>query len=113
MALGLMFRTEMLPLSKQLTNLGGNLWIRTLTGGRAERIEYLLLHEFHNRKYIVPDKERPKKKAPGGRKRGKAKYAGGLVLEPKKVFMTNTFFFWISIPYILPLFRNSTCVTPL
>ena len=84
MALGLMFRTEMLPLSKQLTNLGGNLWIRTLTGGRAERIEYLLLHEFHNRKYIVPDKERPKKKAPGGRKRGKAKYAGGLVLEPKK-----------------------------
>ena len=42
------------------------------------------MHEFHNRKYIVPDKERPKKKAPGGRKRGKAKYAGGLVLEPKK-----------------------------
>ena len=81
-----MFRTEMLPLSKQLTNIGGNLWIRTLTGGRAERIEYLLLHEFHNRKYIVPDKERPKKKAgdSGGRKRGKAKYSGGLVLEPKK-----------------------------
>ena len=76
----------MLPLSKQLTNIGGNLWIRTLTGGRAERIEYLLLHEFHNRKYIVPDKERPKKKAgdSGGRKRGKAKYSGGLVLEPKK-----------------------------
>jgi hypothetical protein len=69
-----MHALEALPLSKQLTNLSGNLWSRTLAGGRAERIgmpptptwgsarradgrtEYLLLHEFQKRKFIVPDK---------------------------------------------------------
>lgn len=58
LALALMFKLQVLPLTKQLTNLAGNLWSRSLKGARAERIEYLLLHEFHQEKYIVPDKER-------------------------------------------------------
>ena len=45
-----------LPLTKQLTNLSGSLWSRTLAGQRAQRIEMLLLHEFHARKFILPDK---------------------------------------------------------
>lgn len=52
----LMIRLQILPLTKQLTNLAGNLWTRTMTGARAERNEFLLLHEFHEAKFIVPDK---------------------------------------------------------
>ncbi len=71
---------------------------RTLLGGRAERNEYLLLHAFHDKNYIFPDKQYGKKKtqqegedddtennkATTGRR--KPAYTGGLVLEPKKGF---------------------------
>ena len=84
LSLGLMFHLSILPLTRQLTNLSGFQWAKVLRGGRAQRIEYLLLHEFHSRKFIVPDKQQYK----GGfgeskPKRGKAQYAGGLVLDPK------------------------------
>src|SRR5438046_204413 len=49
-------KLQMLPLTKILTNLAGNSWARTLSGTRAERNEYILLHEFHRNKYICPDK---------------------------------------------------------
>ena len=56
LAMGLLFHFNVLPLTRQLTCLSGSLWARTLGGARAQRIEYLLLHEFHGRKYLVPDK---------------------------------------------------------
>ena len=89
---GLMSHLQILPLTKQLTNICGNLWSRTAKGSRAERIEFLLLHEFHRLKYVVPDKKtwatrRQQEKDKSAEKkpaRGKPQYAGGLVLEPKK-----------------------------
>ena len=65
-----------------------------MKGNRAERNEYLLLHEFHQLKYLVPEKRSAKQRMEelgggdeGGATAGnnnKAKYSGGLVLEPKK-----------------------------
>ena len=87
-------KVQMLPLTKILTNLAGNSWARTLSGTRAERNEYILLHEFHRNKYICPDKMYGKSKqkadednpdgddAAAGKK--KDKYKGGLVFEPEK-----------------------------
>lgn len=37
---------SILPLTRQLTCISGNIWSHTLRGARAERIEYLLCHEF-------------------------------------------------------------------
>lgn len=98
----LAFRLHLLSLSKQLTNIAGNLWNRTLTGARAERNEYLFLHEFHNLKFILPDKRQynqqyqqvdledsdNEEQEQGSGKR-KPKYSGGLVLEPKRGLYTD------------------------
>eukprot|EP00854_Cymbomonas_tetramitiformis_P021355 gene21355-25665_t len=56
LSLVLMFHLSVIPLSRQLTCLTGSLWGKTLQGARALRIEFLLLHEFHARKFVVPDK---------------------------------------------------------
>ncbi|KAI7738239.1 hypothetical protein M8C21_009770, partial [Ambrosia artemisiifolia] len=110
LSMELMFHLSVLPLTRQLTNISGNLWGKTLQGARAQRVEYLLLHAFHAKKFMVPDKfyspkenkvakrksESPEDKVindlgvndeienePARSKKGPA-YAGGLVLEPKK-----------------------------
>lgn len=114
-------KVQILSLTRQLTNLAGNSWCvsllhilyfsfsdlshrnKTLTGGRAERNEYILLHEFHKLKYVCPDKykrsiveaakakekaKQQKAKEEGGEevvdKGKKDKYQGGLVFEPKR-----------------------------
>ncbi|KAK4052007.1 DNA-directed DNA polymerase alpha catalytic subunit pol1 [Microbotryomycetes sp. JL221] len=50
------FKVQALPLTRQLTNLAGNSWNKTLQGQRAERNEYILLHRFNEHGYVVPDK---------------------------------------------------------
>jgi DNA polymerase alpha subunit A len=87
-------KVQMLPLTKVLTNLAGNSWARTLSGTRAERNEYILLHEFHKNKYICPDKQWGKSKVKveeeaadgeeGVDTKKKDKFKGGLVFEPEK-----------------------------
>lgn len=97
---------QIIPLTKQLTTIAGNLWFRSLQNARAERNEWLLMHEFYQRKFLCPDKktlnardakrslfgdeemklEAGEAKGKKGPKRKKAKYGGGLVLEPKAGF---------------------------
>ena len=87
-------KVQVLPLTKVLTNLAGNSWARTLSGTRAERNEYILLHEFHRNKFICPDKIYGKGKQKteedaaegeeGADAKKKDKYKGGLVFEPEK-----------------------------
>jgi DNA polymerase alpha subunit A len=87
-------KVQMLPLTKVLTNLAGNSWARTLSGTRAERNEYILLHEFHKNQYICPDKQWGKGKIKVEEEAGegeegvdakkKDKFKGGLVFEPEK-----------------------------
>ncbi|QIW94811.1 hypothetical protein AMS68_000329 [Peltaster fructicola] len=92
----LALKQQLLPLTKVLTNLAGNSWARTLSGTRAERNEYILLHEFYRNKYICPDKvysrntqtKRPDEENAegddGADAKKKDKYKGGLVFEPEK-----------------------------
>ena len=93
-SLRLMVQLQALPLALQISQIAGTVLSRTLRGGRAERIEYLLLHAFTQLGYILPDKQIGKKKVEendndtetAGKGKKKASYAGGLVLEPKKGF---------------------------
>uniref|UniRef100_A0A3Q2XFK7 DNA polymerase n=1 Tax=Haplochromis burtoni TaxID=8153 RepID=A0A3Q2XFK7_HAPBU len=94
----IMCELNVLPLALQITSIAGNVMSRTLMGGRSERNEFLLLHAFHEKDYIVPDKPSFKKAqletaegeddvdAGKGKRKKKAAYAGGLVLDPKVGF---------------------------
>ncbi|XP_022344658.2 DNA polymerase alpha catalytic subunit-like [Crassostrea virginica] len=99
--LRILYELNVLPLALQITNICGNVLTRTLLGGRSERNEYLLLHAFTEKNFIVPDKEYKKTvvketldddeaedRGKGGKSSGRRKpaYAGGLVLDPKKGF---------------------------
>ncbi|KAL6948583.1 hypothetical protein ACO0QE_001055 [Hanseniaspora vineae] len=84
-------KIQILSLSKQLTNLAGNNWNQTLSGNRAARNEFILLHEFAREGFILPDKEY-KNNADQMNSQGrskKSKYQGGLVFEPEKGLHKN------------------------
>lgn len=96
LTLELLFKLSVIPLTKQLTNIAGNLWFRSLQNARAERNEMLLLHEFTSKDFICPDKDNSRRNMKNldnekedeeeeekhGRRK-KAAYEGGLVLDPK------------------------------
>lgn len=89
--LRLMCELNVLPLALQITNVCGNLMSRTLQGGRSKRNEYLLLHAFHEKNYIVPDRQvkdlsKFDVEVEGTKGKKKAAYSGGLVLDPIKGF---------------------------
>ncbi|EDK44463.1 DNA polymerase alpha catalytic subunit [Lodderomyces elongisporus NRRL YB-4239] len=99
------FSIQILSLSKQLTNIAGNAWSHTLSGTRAGRNEYILLHEFRKNNYIVPDKEDALHKNTSYLQQAKLesfdddvqtatsnkkpKFQGGLVFEPEKGLHKN------------------------
>ena len=47
---------QCLQLAYQITCIAGNVLSRTLVGGRSERNEYLLLHAFYDKDFILPEK---------------------------------------------------------
>jgi DNA polymerase alpha subunit A len=78
LSFGIMFHLMLVPLAMEISLLCGSTMAKSLSGGRAARVESLLVGEFHKRGFILPDKERSMSKAESNA------YAGGLVLEPEK-----------------------------
>ena len=50
-------------MTRQLSNICGIIWKRSLENQRAERNEYLIMHECFKRDLIIPDKFRKDKNA--------------------------------------------------
>ncbi|XP_057659152.1 DNA polymerase alpha catalytic subunit [Diorhabda carinulata] len=87
--LKIMYNLNVIPLALQITNIAGNVMSKTLMGGRSERNEFLLLHAFSEKGFILPDKEYKTKRDTAKSSKKKPTYAGGLVLEPKIGFYDN------------------------
>jgi DNA polymerase alpha subunit A len=125
----LMFKLQILPLTKQLTNIAGNTWARTMKGKRAERTDYLLLHEFHKLKYIAPDKAAYVAKPSFNDNNNDEEGGGGGVVErlderspstlevwfwsPRKACTRVSFYFLISTLSTLVSSKSTTYVTQL
>ncbi|KAF0991969.1 hypothetical protein HZS_1071, partial [Henneguya salminicola] len=92
----IMDRLNILPLFKQISSICGHPLGRALVLGRAERIEYLLLHGFTDSNCVCPDKwKKNNHNKLNAQMSGvneedltkrKAAYGGGLVLEPRSGF---------------------------
>jgi DNA polymerase alpha subunit A len=81
----LMNHLEILQITRQLSNICGNTWKRSLELQRAERNEYLIMHECAKRDLIIPDKFR-KEKNEDDEETDRKKYQGGHVIDPMKGF---------------------------
>ncbi|CAD8188928.1 unnamed protein product [Paramecium pentaurelia] len=88
-------KLNIISLTRQLTNICGNVWNRSLLNQRAERNEMLLMHEFFSRGFLLPDKmskinlsdeERDQQQK---EQETKKTYGGGLVFEPKADIYTQ------------------------
>jgi DNA polymerase alpha subunit A len=93
----IMHKFSILQLNKQLSDISGTLWVKSLQNARVDRCEFILLHEFKKHKMILPDKtffvsreeEGFENEVDSSEKKNKKNYEGGLVLEPKTGFYDN------------------------
>jgi len=67
---------NVLGLAKELAEISGYLLNRCLGNSRAERIEFMLMHELYRKEFLFP----------AVMNRMNVKFAGGLVLEPVRGF---------------------------
>ena len=72
---------QVLPLTLQISQLSGCQWSRVLLGSATPRCESLLLHEFSQRNFVLPEKIVGKFST-----KRESKYKGGMVLEPQRGF---------------------------
>ncbi|MEN2496212.1 MAG: DNA polymerase alpha catalytic subunit, variant 2 [Marteilia pararefringens] len=84
------------PLVCKLSSICGMTLSKVLQGGRAIRCEFLLLHAFYNQSIIPPEISRIparnddlKEDSNEEHTSNKAKYSGGIVLEPEIGFYPN------------------------
>lgn len=104
----------MLPLTRELAVLAGHLWCRSLLNLRAERNEFLLLHRFHERKLIKPDRPESNQKqfslASGMPGDGDEEDVSGHQVDgarKKKVPCKKKFeFFYCSVTFLKTLSQN-------
>ena len=97
-------KLDALALTKHMSNITGHIWSHILCQKRAEQIDYLLAHEYHTLKFVLPDiptstryvkgmssRTTKKRKQKIGGKRSCARdddsedddtYTGGLVIKP-------------------------------
>ncbi|OHT04413.1 DNA polymerase alpha catalytic subunit [Tritrichomonas foetus] len=78
----LLQKIQVLPLTLQISKLSTCPWSRVLMGQATHRCEHLLLHNFSNYNYVLPEKL----KTGNQNFKRESKYKGGMVLAPIRGF---------------------------